>query len=149
MKKYFILILLPVVLATSCNKNCNDCGPTSIINYSIDNKFDSNVEFVFFGDTLTEFKIDTLQIESNKKMQVIKFISGGGGYVSDNLLCAPFSSCYDSLNVIIADTLYQTFVFGDCESNNPMCEANYKLVSETKDKKENVFKEYVFTFDAP
>ncbi len=149
--KIRIVALTILTIASSCNKNCNDCDPSMSKITSIQNETTDTLKysFLYSSDANNQSLLirDEFEINPNEKKELV---DRGSFDVYQNIALerAPYNEGYDSVEVYKKDSLLNTFYTYNCEqTNNPLCEENYTLTRDEKDKNGNTVKEFLFIIE--
>lgn len=129
-------------MANSCDKDCNDCGPTGYTRYYMINSTGDPVTLTWIKPSgiIEEFRVST-------ENRIVLFESSRFGTLGE-ISIPPFGSItpYDSVRIASAsDTI--AYTNDDCGlTGNPLCVENYELIKsiDTKDKK---IKEWEFKIE--
>lgn len=139
--------MLPLVLLlTSCDTDCNDCGPENSKSYELRSNTAEDMMFVFYRDFESGTITDSVFIDGNQKVTLFGIL--GFTASSDSELDLPPYDSYDSVKIRKSSLEYKIYYKDSCgyNINNPLCEENYLLEEEGKTNSGGSFSRYVLNF---
>jgi hypothetical protein len=129
-----IFLLLSILLGfVGCNKFCDGCGPVGYANYFIQNRSVDNLKLIFFGDSTTNFNMDSIIVPPNERVGFL-YVSTGAPLQSN--LKFRYYLC-DSILIYELDSFKARIIdINDCSVlYNPICTSNYILTKTDEVKK--------------
>lgn len=144
MKKMFVLLVALILTIVSCGKKCQDCDPISTSRYLLINNSNSDIQLIFYGNSLVSFINDTIYMENNEKKAFMNFVTGSPVRTALNF---EYALC-DSIHILDINGLrFTSKGLEDCQNiYNVLCKNNYSLsrhdaIKSGKDKGDN-YSEY-------
>ena len=146
MQHFILMASVLMLMSSSCDTDCNDCGPTGHTRYYIKNSTNEDFKLYWFGNTTLPSHIaHEFVIPAGERLLIYESsLTGTSGPIST----PPFNSItpYDSIKLeLVSRTV--TYLKGDCDSTrNPLCEDNYELITSIDTKKQKI-KEWEFEIE--
>lgn len=151
MKKLIGIMCILALMANSCDKNCQDCGPTGYTRFYMINSTNEPKTVTWFGNTTLPSNVVHEFVITNDEKKLL-YESTVGLSITPSLEQAistrPFGSTtpYDSVRISSASDII-TYTKKDCELiGNPLCEKNYELLKSVDTKDEKI-KEWEFKIE--
>jgi len=146
MKRLICLYLALALAATSCDTDCNDCGPTGYTRYYLKNTLSEDLHLTWFQSSGI---VEEIVVSAQTRVvlfEASKSITNATGTLGE-ITKRPFGSIapYDSVRVRLGSGTI-TYLEGLCEqAGNLLCEENYEVIKSIDNKSQRI-KEWEFTF---
>ena len=140
------ILSIIILMGSSCDTDCNDCGPVIHEKYFMENFTNERIRVSWFGSGTPSNLSGEFVIPAKQKLTIHEssnIISTETGTLGP-LNLPPFSSdpldyTFDSVKFSFLETSKKTLIFknSECEvSENPLCRKNWLLVENINTKKE-------------
>ena len=63
--KWLSIIVIITILGTRCNKDCDDCGDLSRINYALKNELGDEINIRFWGEDNFDFQLNIPELDTS------------------------------------------------------------------------------------